>query len=67
MLGKIGQARALIDGKKLSVELEVDGGITLDNIEDISRAGADVIVSGSAVFKSTDCRKTLRAMKQKLV
>ena len=67
MLGKIGQARALIDGKKLPVELEVDGGITLDNIEAISRAGADVIVSGSAVFKSTDCRKTLRAMKQKLV
>ena len=67
MLGKIGQARALIDGKKLPVELEVDGGITLDNIENISRAGADVMVSGSAVFKSTDCRKTLRAMKQKLV
>ena len=67
MLGKIGQARALIDGKKHPVELEVDGGITLDNIEEISRAGADVIVSGSAVFKSADCRKTLRSMKQKLI
>ncbi len=66
MVGKIEQARALIDAKKLSVELEVDGGITLENIERVSRAGADVIVSGSAVFKSADCRQTVRAMKQRM-
>jgi ribulose-phosphate 3-epimerase len=66
MLGKIEQARALIDGKRLPVELEVDGGITLDNIAVVARAGADVIVSGSAVFKSADCRKTLQAMRQRL-
>jgi len=66
MLGKIEQARALIDGKKIPVELEVDGGITLDNIAAVARAGADVIVSGSAVFKSADCRKTLQAMRHKL-
>lgn len=62
---KIKQARALLDAKKLSVELEVDGGITLDNIEPVCRAGADVIVSGSAVFKSADCRQTVREMKQR--
>jgi len=66
MREKIEQARALIDRKKLPVELEVDGGITLDNIADVARAGADVIVSGSAVFKSADCRETLRAMRRKL-
>ncbi len=66
MREKIAQARALIDRKKLPVELEVDGGITLDNIADVARAGADVIVSGSAVFKSADCRETLRAMRRKL-
>ena len=66
MREKIEQARALIDRKKLPVELEVDGGITLDNIADVARAGADVIVSGSAVFKSADCRETLRAMRRKM-
>ena len=67
MYPKIEQARAMLDAKKLSVALEVDGGITLENIEPVSRAGADVIVSGSAVFKSGDCRQTVRKMKQRMV
>lgn len=66
MLGKITQARTLIDEKKLSLELEVDGGITLDNIGRVARAGADVIVSGSAVFQSSDSRQTVQAMKRQL-
>ena len=66
MLSKIGKARTLIDGSKLSLELEVDGGITLENIGSVARAGADVIVAGSAVFKSSDCRKTVQSMKQQL-
>ena len=66
MLSKIGQARTLIDGKKPSLELEVDGGITLENISRVARAGADVVVAGSAVFKSSDCRKTVQSMKQRL-
>jgi ribulose-phosphate 3-epimerase len=48
------------------VELEVDGGITLENISMVSQAGADVVVSGSAVFQSKDLRETVRMMKGKL-
>ena len=66
MLPKIQKMRSLIDEKKLPIELEVDGGVTLENISQISQAGADVVVAGSAVYKSADCRKTVRLMKEKL-
>ena len=66
MLPKIQKMRALIDTKKLPIELEVDGGINLENISQIAQAGADVVVAGSAVYKSADCRETVRLMKEKL-
>lgn len=66
MIPKIKKMRSLIDGKKLPVELEVDGGINLDNINKVAKAGADVIVAGSAIFKSKDCKETVRQMKKKL-
>ena len=66
MIPKIKKMRSLIDEKKLPVELEVDGGINLDNISKVAKAGADVIVAGSAVFKSKDCKETVRQMKKKL-
>jgi ribulose-phosphate 3-epimerase len=66
MLPKIQKLRALIDEKKLPIELEVDGGVNLENISQISQAGADVVVAGSAVYKSADCREAVRMMKEKL-
>ncbi len=66
MLPKIQKMRALIDEKKLPIELEVDGGVNLENISQISQAGADVVVAGSAVYKSADCREAVRMMKEKL-
>jgi len=66
MLPKIQKMRSLIDENKLPIVLEVDGGVTLENISQISQAGADVVVAGSAVYKSADCRKTVRLMKEKL-
>ena len=67
MIPKIKKLRKLIDEKHLPVELEVDGGINLDNISKVVKAGADVIVAGSAVFKSKDCKETVRLMKKKLL
>ena len=66
MIPKIKKLRRLIDESQLSIELEVDGGVNLENIDLVSQAGADVVVSGSAVFKSADCRKTIREMKKKM-
>lgn len=50
-LEKISQLKKKIDDLNLNVDIEVDGGITLDNVNEILNAGANVIVSGTAVFK----------------
>ncbi|MBI1822528.1 MAG: ribulose-phosphate 3-epimerase [Nitrospirae bacterium] len=64
VLSKIRLARKMIDRKNAKVMLEVDGGIKIDNIKEISEAGCDVFVAGSAIFKSKDYRKTITTMKQ---
>lgn len=48
---KIARTRALIDESGLNIDLEVDGGINIDNVSMVLDAGANVIVAGSAVFK----------------
>lgn len=48
---KIKELRKMIDERGLKTELEVDGGIGFDNAEEVLKAGADVLVAGSAVFK----------------
>lgn len=47
---KIAAARSMIDKRGLSVELEVDGGITLDNVAAVAKAGADTVVMGAGIF-----------------
>jgi ribulose-phosphate 3-epimerase len=53
-LGKLQRLRKEIDTRHLAVELEIDGGVKLDNVGRVIEAGANVIVAGSAVFESTD-------------
>jgi len=49
-LGKLRQARKLIDESGFNIRLEVDGGVKVDNIREIAQAGADTFVAGSAIF-----------------
>ena len=49
-LEKIREVRALIDRSGRDIRLEVDGGITTDNVADVAAAGADTFVAGSAIF-----------------
>jgi ribulose-phosphate 3-epimerase len=63
VLGKLQQVRRLIDASGREVRLEIDGGVTPDNIGAIARAGADTFVSGSAIFGSRDYAETIRAMR----
>lgn len=49
-LDKIARARAMLDARGARAELEVDGGIKADNIAEVVRRGARVVVAGSAIF-----------------
>lgn len=62
-LPKIGALRQRINALGLPIELEVDGGVKVDNIERIAAAGADVFVAGSAVFGADDYRATISQLK----
>jgi ribulose-phosphate 3-epimerase len=63
VLPKIEQIRRIIDQRKLPVLVEADGGIKVDNIDLVVRAGAEVIVSGSGIFKTPDYAETVRRMR----
>jgi ribulose-phosphate 3-epimerase len=64
VLPKIKEIRRLITRNGRPVKLEVDGGITVDNIGAVADAGADVFVSGSGIFGTPDYAKTITAMKE---
>lgn len=63
-LPKIHTLRAMLDNCGSEAELEVDGGVKIANIAQISHAGADVFVAGSAVFGSSDYGATIAEMKR---
>ena len=51
-LGKLKQARKIIDASGRKIRLEIDGGVKVDNIREIAAAGADTFVAGSAIFNA---------------
>ncbi len=53
-LDKISRLRKMLDNKKLNIELEVDGGITIDNAPGIVKAGANVLAIGSSIFNAKE-------------
>lgn len=65
-LRKLAQVRALIDASGFDIRLEVDGGVTVDNIAAVGAAGADMFVAGSAIFGSGDYQGTIAAMRREL-
>ncbi len=65
-LGKLREARQRIDASGRDVWLEVDGGVKVDNIAEIAKAGADTLVAGSAIFGSGDYKDTIDAMRAAL-
>lgn len=63
---KIKKLRKMIDDSGRKILLEVDGGVKLDNIAELSQLGADAFVSGSGIFGTKDYQKTIKEM-QKLI
>ncbi|MBE5905401.1 MAG: ribulose-phosphate 3-epimerase [Lachnospiraceae bacterium] len=62
---KVRRLRSMITERNLSVDIEVDGGVNLENVEEIKQAGANVFVAGSAVFKN-DAAANVKAFLEKL-
>lgn len=61
---KIRALKKMINEKGLQTLIEIDGGVTLDNAAAIVHAGADVLVAGNTVFKSSDPEATIAALKK---
>ncbi|MDB5092394.1 MAG: ribulose-phosphate 3-epimerase [Candidatus Eremiobacteraeota bacterium] len=65
-LTKVAEVRALLDERNPACEIEVDGGIGLQNLERATLAGADVLVAGNSVFAAPDPPAALREMRRRL-
>ena len=61
MLDKISEVRDMVRGR--NIDIQVDGGITRANAADVARAGANVLVAGSAIFKTKDYAEEIRAIR----
>ncbi|HQV80990.1 MAG TPA: ribulose-phosphate 3-epimerase [Agitococcus sp.] len=65
-LDKIAQVRRIIDDSGLAIRLEVDGGVTTQNIRQIAQAGADTFVAGSAIFGADSYQQAIDTMRDEL-
>jgi len=64
MLDKIKKLVAFREAKGLNFEIQVDGGVSLNNLKEVLDAGADVVVAGSAVFGAKDVEAMVKAFKE---
>jgi ribulose-phosphate 3-epimerase len=65
-LDKLRTVRKMIDDRGLDIRLEIDGGVKIDNIQEIARAGADTFVAGSAIFNTDDYKSTIDSMRAEI-
>ena len=65
-LGKLREARTMIEESGLPIRLEVDGGVSAANIQEIAKAGADTFVAGSAIFNQPDYQVVIEQMRAEL-
>jgi ribulose-phosphate 3-epimerase len=63
-LDKVRRLRRMIDERGLKTRIEIDGGIDRNNIAEIAQAGAEIIVSGSAVFGNSDPAQSVRELRE---
>ena len=62
-LDKLRQLRKMIDESGKQIDLQIDGGVTEENVEEIKMAGAEVIVAGSTIFKAENRREIIAKLK----
>ncbi|MCC6595273.1 MAG: ribulose-phosphate 3-epimerase, partial [Rhodanobacteraceae bacterium] len=65
-LDKLREVRRRIDASGRAIRLEIDGGVKVDNIAQIARAGADTFVAGSAIFGERDYAAVIARMQARI-
>lgn len=63
---KIRRLKAMIDEKGLNCDIQVDGGINLNNVKEVIEAGANIFVAGSAIFNTENIAETVKAFRNKI-
>jgi ribulose-phosphate 3-epimerase len=66
VLDKARRLRQRIQAARLDVRIEIDGGVNLENLDDVALCGVDVIVAGSTIFESGDPRRTTETIVRRL-
>ncbi|HNR66393.1 MAG TPA: ribulose-phosphate 3-epimerase, partial [Atribacterota bacterium] len=66
MIEKIGHAKRIIGKNEKSIEIQVDGGINMNNILTVNRAGANILVVGSEIFESKNPENMIQKIQKKL-
>ncbi len=64
VLQKVTQLKKIIQNKNNHIDIEIDGGVKPDNAKDIREAGVDILVAGSAVFHSSDYKKSIDKIRE---
>jgi ribulose-phosphate 3-epimerase len=65
-LKKIERLRKIVDQNRYPLEIEVDGGVKVENIRKVSRVGADIFVVGTGIFKTENYEETIRKLRQEI-
>jgi ribulose-phosphate 3-epimerase len=65
-LRKIERLRRIVDQNNYSTEIEVDGGVKVENIGEVSRAGGDIFVVGTGIFKTKDYEETIKELRKEI-
>jgi ribulose-phosphate 3-epimerase len=63
---KIAHAKKFLDSQNTTIRIAVDGGIKVENIAEVAKAGADMFIAGSAIFNQPDYKKAIHAMREEL-
>lgn len=66
VLKKIERLRKIVDKNRYLLEIEVDGGIKVENIGEVARAGADIFVVGTGIFRTKNYRTTIRRLRREI-
>jgi ribulose-phosphate 3-epimerase len=64
-ISKIQALKSIITERRLKIDIEVDGGVNIDNIADVVRAGADIVVMGSAFYNSENYAGTIKKVRER--